>query len=189
MIALFAGGFILLAVSGALFLPEGVDWSWVVRPGCLALLRGESPYETVAYFGFPPWALLPFIPLALLPEAVGRGIVFALGLGGFAFSIWKLGGGTDRTAGISTLPARLAQPFKYQPGLDAYPGFYPPTLAGFVFHLGQAADGECGGGFLACRGLAGRRFSSGSACLCAVVCNTHTFVGYIWPLAGPFSGD
>lgn len=133
MIFLFVGVFVLLAVAGALFLPEGVDWSWVVRPGCLALLQGESPYETVAYFGFPPWALLPFIPLALLPEAAGRGIVFALGLGGFAFSIWKLGGGR-----IALLAFLISPPVWHSllnANLDWMPvlGFVLPPWLGLFF--------------------------------------------------------
>jgi len=60
------------------FLQLGVDWYLVIRPGCLAMLRGESPFDAVPYFGFPPWALLPFMPLALLPERLGRAISLLL---------------------------------------------------------------------------------------------------------------
>lgn len=50
----------------------GCDLINYFLPAARALLRGQSPY-TVPGFYSPPWALLPFVPLAWLPDrwAVG----------------------------------------------------------------------------------------------------------------------
>jgi hypothetical protein len=45
----------------------GVDYIETFRPAVKLLLQGESPY-TLIYN--PPWVLLPFIPLSLLPTAI-----------------------------------------------------------------------------------------------------------------------
>jgi hypothetical protein len=69
---------ILGFVVGAL-LPPGIDWRHAFRPAALALASGQSPY-TVEPFYAAPWSLLPLVPLALLPEAAGRGLLFILSL-------------------------------------------------------------------------------------------------------------
>jgi hypothetical protein len=84
---LFSG----ITVVVAFVLPYAVDWHWAIRPGTLAMLHGESPYEVAPSLGCPPWALLPFLPLAILPDEWGRAVLFTLSLSTFAYSIWKLG--------------------------------------------------------------------------------------------------
>jgi hypothetical protein len=71
---------VALAVVAAAFLPPAVDWRYVNRPGALAMLQGRSPYEVVPNFSAAPWAMLPLIPLALLPEAVGRALLLLASL-------------------------------------------------------------------------------------------------------------
>lgn len=58
-----------LAAGMALFLPRGVDWSSAFRPASLAVLSGRSPYSVNSFFN-PPWTVIPFIPIAVLPEAI-----------------------------------------------------------------------------------------------------------------------
>lgn len=65
------------------FLPYGVDWHEAFRPAALALLSGRSPYDIDKFYN-PPWGLLPLLPLALLPENLGRGLLFAISLLSFA---------------------------------------------------------------------------------------------------------
>ncbi len=74
----------------AVFLPFGIDWHLTFRPASLAVLSGKSPY-TVDIFGLPPWGLLPFLPLALLPENIGRAIIFVASLVAFGFAAYRLG--------------------------------------------------------------------------------------------------
>jgi len=38
-----------------------------------------------------PWGLLPLNPVAVLPEKIGRGILFAAGLFPFTYAVHKLG--------------------------------------------------------------------------------------------------
>lgn len=80
-----------------------VDWSTVWRPCVFLLLAGQSPYQNDFFFG-PPWALFPLLPLALLPESVGRFLLLALCFSSFAYAALKLG------AGRVTLPLFLLSP-------------------------------------------------------------------------------
>jgi hypothetical protein len=125
--------FIILTAGVAFFLPFAVDWHWVIRPGSLAILRGESPYEVVPNFGFPPWALLPFIPLSLLPDHVGRAVFFSLSLAAFAYSIWRLGAGRLTMVGFLLSPpvihSLLNANFDWVPLL----GFCMPPVIGLFF--------------------------------------------------------
>lgn len=82
---------LVVAVTGAaLYLPPAIDWYAVIRPATLTLLSGRSPY-TVADFSYPAWALIPLMPLAILPEAVGRAVLLFVSLGTFAYSAHRLG--------------------------------------------------------------------------------------------------
>ncbi|MBK8987881.1 MAG: hypothetical protein IPM39_17735 [Chloroflexi bacterium] len=74
----------------AAWLPPAVDWHLYFRPAAQELLHGRSPY-TVEGFPSPPWALLPMLPLALLPEHVGRALFFVLSLGAFVYAAYRLG--------------------------------------------------------------------------------------------------
>jgi hypothetical protein len=89
--ALLATAVFAVVTMAARYLPPAVDWQLVWRPGALALMAGESPYAAVPYFSAAPWGLLPLLPLALLPEAVGRGLLFAASGGAYAYVAWRLG--------------------------------------------------------------------------------------------------
>lgn len=87
------GAVIVGAVLVALLiplLPIGIDWHLTYRPVALGLLNGESPYANETFFN-PPWVILPFIPLALLPEAAGRAVFFVISLVGMAIAGRRLG--------------------------------------------------------------------------------------------------
>lgn len=68
--------FILLVLFGMMFNPQPDDLvhSWL--PAARAILDGQSPY-TVDLFVSPPWVAVLFIPLALLPDILASGIMFA----------------------------------------------------------------------------------------------------------------
>lgn len=79
-----------MVVAVALYLPFADDWHHTFRPAALQLLRGGAPYDLETYYN-PPWALLPLVPLALLPENIGRAILFVLTLLSFTFVGVRLG--------------------------------------------------------------------------------------------------
>lgn len=84
---------VLLAFAGK-YIPGGVDWSWTFRPASLDLLAGRSPYQDQALkapYAGAPWGLLPLLPLALLPESAGRGILFGISLVAFALAAIRMG--------------------------------------------------------------------------------------------------
>lgn len=76
-----------------LYLPVGLDWHNAYRPASLALLEGKSPYGMSEYgqaFYNAPWALLPFLPFAIMPYQMGRVGIFIMGLAGFVYIAYKL---------------------------------------------------------------------------------------------------
>jgi hypothetical protein len=72
------------------YLPYGIDWHTVFRPAARALLRLESPYSIDGYLN-PPWAVLPLIPLAALPENIGYAILILFSLASFSYTAYRLG--------------------------------------------------------------------------------------------------
>ncbi len=68
----------------------GQDWYQFYRPATLALIQGQNPYD-IDSFHNAPWALIPFIPFALVPYQLGRVGFFLLGLAYFFYIPYKLG--------------------------------------------------------------------------------------------------
>lgn len=82
----------ILIVIGIDLVPNlflGYDWLHTYRPAALAMARGESPYNVEIFYA-APWALLPLIPFAFLPEQIGIICIFILGLLSFAYIAYKL---------------------------------------------------------------------------------------------------
>lgn len=90
VIALGMGVFTVVVtfVVGTL-LPYGIDWHEAFRPASIALMSGHSPYQVEKFYN-PPWALLPLLPLALMPENFGRGLLFAISLLSLATVAYRL---------------------------------------------------------------------------------------------------
>jgi hypothetical protein len=80
----------ILAYVLSTSLPDlGYDWTHTYRPAALAMAHGESPYTVDIYYA-APWAVLPLIPFALLPEKLGIAAIFLLGLFAFAYVAYTL---------------------------------------------------------------------------------------------------
>lgn len=67
-----------------------LDWIENYGPAALAVWHGTSPY-TVDHFFAAPWAVIPLIPFALLPYAIGRWCLFISGVCTFAYIAYRLG--------------------------------------------------------------------------------------------------
>lgn len=75
------------------YLPVGLDWHNAYRPAALSMLQGKSPYGMSEYgqaFYNAPWALIPFLPFAIMPYQIGRVGIFIMGLAGFTVLAYKL---------------------------------------------------------------------------------------------------
>lgn len=81
--------FVAFTAVTAAALPAPVDWRTAFRPAARSLLFTGNPYVE-GYFN-PPWAAIPMIPFALLPERIGGAAMLVLGLVGFAYAAYKLG--------------------------------------------------------------------------------------------------
>lgn len=90
----------------AAVLPPSVDWSTAFRPAALKLISGRSPYEIEGFFN-PFWALIPLIPIAILPEQIGRAVLLVVSIIGYAYITRKLGGGMTAVILILLSPPAL----------------------------------------------------------------------------------
>lgn len=81
---------ILIIASFSASSSIGVDWKNTSRPAARELLFARSPY-TVPGFYSPPWALLPVLPLALLPENIGHGTFLVISFAALGYTAYRLG--------------------------------------------------------------------------------------------------
>ncbi|HQU37726.1 MAG TPA: hypothetical protein PLR65_14170 [Anaerolineales bacterium] len=130
-------GIALMAVVGlsfvlAPFVPPAIDWTITFRPATLTLLSGLSPYGRV-YYVHAPWTLIPLIPLAVLPESVGRVMLFFCSLASYAFVAHKLG--AKPIAVTFLLASPLVMPLLLNGNMDwlAILGFIMPPQIGLFF--------------------------------------------------------
>lgn len=109
----------------------GVDWVGAYRPAALAMLSGQSPYDYPVYNA--PWALLPFVPLALLPPHLGYVGTFILNAIGLGYIAWKLSG--KRMVVLLFLTSYPAVGGLVVGGLDWLPmlSFVLPAPIGLIF--------------------------------------------------------
>src|SRR5438093_809696 len=89
-ITLFVAIIVSVVALGSVFLPMGIDWHNVFRPAALNVLAGKSPFDVQGFYA-APWAILPLLPIAVLPENVSRAVLFMLGLASFGYSAYRLG--------------------------------------------------------------------------------------------------
>lgn len=88
-------GALILATMGliavmSLYLPQAVDWHGAFRPAALEILHGRSPFNADGFY-HAPWSLIPLIPLAILPEPIGRAILVLTSLISYAYIAYRLG--------------------------------------------------------------------------------------------------
>lgn len=114
------------------YVPPGIDWTDTFRPSTLAILSGQSPYGTF-YLAHAPWGLILLIPLALLPEAVGRVMLIFCGLVSYAYVARRLG--AKPTAIIFLLLSPVVMHVLLNGNLDwlAVLGFVLPPQFGLFF--------------------------------------------------------
>jgi len=72
------------------YLPPGVDWHDTFRPAGRELLCARNPYKIEGFF-YATWALLPIMPIAALPENVGRAVFLLVSVLAFGFTACRLG--------------------------------------------------------------------------------------------------
>ena len=81
---------IVLGGTMSVYLPPGVDWHNTFRPAARELLLARNPYKIEGFF-YATWALLPIVPIALLPENVGRAVFLLVSMLAFGFTAYRLG--------------------------------------------------------------------------------------------------
>jgi hypothetical protein len=112
--------------------PPAIDWRDVFRPATLEALKGHSPYKIDGYF-YPPWAVLPLIPFALLPEAVGRVLLIVVALVAFAYTADKLHASKIATIALLLSPLVLHEVLNGNIDWLAVLGIILPPWLGLFF--------------------------------------------------------
>jgi hypothetical protein len=124
---------LIIGAATLIFLPYGIDWSMYFRPAARAMLSGESPFSVFGFYN-PPWALLPLLPLALLPESLGRALLFLISFGSLILIIRRLGarGPLGMTAFLVSLPVAVGL---FNGNIDwlVMLGFLFPPSIGMIF--------------------------------------------------------
>lgn len=132
-LVLFAALFLVVFPLSVLYLllVIGGDWLNAYLPACQELLAGRSPYNQFNFFN-PPWALLPLLPLALLPAKVGSVILSVTNVLVFAGVAHRLGAKPIVVLLIATLP-----PVLYSTNIDwmVALGLILPPQIGLFFVL------------------------------------------------------
>lgn len=89
-LGMFVALFVLLVAAASVWtIPIGVDWKGAFRPAALLMLSGQNPFAVGGYHN-PPWALIPLIPIALLPEQLGAAVVLVLNFFAYGFIAYRL---------------------------------------------------------------------------------------------------
>ena len=88
---LLMAGVVTFVMLAAAYLPTGIDWHQAFYPASRAVLHGDNPYEAAPEFNLPSWALVPLLPFAPFPEAVGRGALFVAALAVLAGTAYRFG--------------------------------------------------------------------------------------------------
>ncbi len=81
---------VALVAAGSIYLPPAIDWHYTFRPAARELLALRDPYAIDGFY-YPAWALVPILPLAVLPENIGRALFFLLSLGALAYTGYRMG--------------------------------------------------------------------------------------------------
>lgn len=123
-----------IAVVGLMstMLPPAIDWHTAFRPAALELMAGRSPYGVEGYFNVP-WALLPLIPMALLPENIGRAVLAFLSLAAYTYVAHRLGAKPPATALLLVSPPVLHGLLNGNIDWLAALGFTLPPQIGLLF--------------------------------------------------------
>jgi hypothetical protein len=122
---------VVLSVIAAQELPAGIDWHEAFRPAARAVLDGQSPY-TVEKFYAAPWGLVPLLPMALLPEEAGRGILLAASLVSLTIVAHRLGARPITTAAFLMSPPVLHGLLNANIDWLAMLGFVAPPQIGLL---------------------------------------------------------
>jgi len=123
---------VMLVWGFSLVLPDAVDWTWVFRPASRALLKGESPFSVEGYFN-APWTAILLLPIAILPDRIGRAALLIVSLISMAIAGKKMGGNRITIALLLLSPPAIHGLLNGNIDWLAIIGFVLPPQIGLFF--------------------------------------------------------
>ena len=94
-----------VAVYFASFLPSA-DWYATFDPAARGIFSGHSPYEQTGYV-YPPWAILPLLPMVLFPPLIAHGLMFGTTILILIYLAWHLHASPLATAAFLLSPTAV----------------------------------------------------------------------------------
>lgn len=115
---------------------KGMDWSMAFQPAAFELLHGHNPYLVENFFN-APWALLPLLPLALLPVTAAMAVLTTMNLASLIVVAYKMKAGPFALAALLLSPSTFR--FILDPNIDYLValGFILPPWLGLFFVLAK----------------------------------------------------
>lgn len=127
---------LFFAVTAFIFsaFPMRHHWYEIFRPAALALAGLKDPYSVQNFFN-PPWALIPVIPFALLPERIGFALLGSTTLFAFGYVARRMGASWLVTVAFLLLPHTLYNAIQVNVDWLVAIGFLMPPQIGLFFVL------------------------------------------------------
>ena len=171
-----------IVIIASLYSP-GYDWHFWGRPAAQAMLAGQSPYNITGFYS-PPWALLPLLPLALMPEKVGAVVLTFLHFICYIITAHKLGAKPVTIALFMLLPNVAMWGYGFA-NLDwmVVLGFILPPQIGLFLVLVKPQLGLAVSDLLVGRSLADRESKAGHKHIHSSHPRLSRFFSTIWLLA------
>jgi len=116
------------------FMPMRHHWPEIFRPAVYKLLSFQSPYLIDRFFN-PPWALIPLLPFALLPERLGWSLLAVTTFFVLGFVAHRMGAKWWMVMALLLLPHTLYNGLQVNVDWLAALGFIMPPQIGLFFIL------------------------------------------------------
>jgi len=114
------------------YMPMRSHWPEIFRPAIYKIFSFQTPYTNPLFYN-PPWALIPLMPFALLPERLGWALLASTTFFAFAFTAHRMGARWYVILILLTLPQTLYNGLQVNVDWLVALGFLMPPKIGLFF--------------------------------------------------------
>lgn len=114
------------------YMPMLSHWPTIFRPAIYNIFSFQTPYTDPLFYS-PPWALIPLMPFALLPERLGWALLASTTFFAFAYAAYKLGAKWYLILAMLLLPQTLYNGLQVNVDWLVALGFLMPPKIGLLF--------------------------------------------------------
>lgn len=125
-------GFSLLTWFWYAYMPMLSHWPTIFRPAIYKIFSFQTPYTDPLFYN-PPWALIPLMPFALLPERLGWALPASTTFFAFAYTAYKMGAKWYLILAMLLIPQTLYNGLQVNVDWLVALGFLMPHKIGLLF--------------------------------------------------------